>query len=405
MEVDSCKAAYLASDPEQKRAIIEAMIRSWKGQGGRFLKRDPSTLRLVEAHHQEVKSAYHRLFARKKAMSQGSMGAMMSGFFGSSNKFSNGSRDAAASTAVAGRATNAAASAGGGTSARATTATGCKSATQRRPGIHIPPDEQLDASSGGVQFRKNELNPVPPDRQVAFGHPFHTADTGSGNSGSLVSGMSFVSGLTDPTLIGGQTTTALDRRGGGPDRKNLRGSQLPLDEPQWRWLARRHTRSTDASEPSHSSLAFKSSSDTARASSPSLMSGNFPYCAAQRSTSSSIDTSLANGSEMESESRSFKHSSDDLNVGSRNRHQQWIAAGRRGHGSDGDPRSMDWSRSTAPSSRRAAHGAGGGGGGRSDSTAGDASFSLESFDSYLSASLRGLDLAENTPVENYLRVH
>jgi hypothetical protein len=60
------RAEYFACKANQKGAFIEAMMKRWKSQGGRFLKRDAGALRWVEAPHEDVKPVYYRLFNRCK---------------------------------------------------------------------------------------------------------------------------------------------------------------------------------------------------------------------------------------------------------------------------------------------------------------------------------------------------
>jgi hypothetical protein len=97
------------------------------------------------------------------------------------------------------------------------------------------------AAAAAVQG--SEYMPAPPDRDVAFGRQFHMAlpETGSDISGlsyvpgTILSGMSGVSALTDPSLLGGvQSHMAVNSfpnsRQAGVNNNSLRISQL---RQQW----------------------------------------------------------------------------------------------------------------------------------------------------------------------------
>jgi hypothetical protein len=102
------------------------------------------------------------------------------------------------------------------------------------------------AAAAAVQ--DSEFMPAPQARDIAFGCQFHMTDPGK--EGSMISGLSFVpsgvsgiSALTDPSLLGGTSTSM---RGGGMSN-SLRISQL--NQLRQQWAAQNHGNSlqTDGS--------------------------------------------------------------------------------------------------------------------------------------------------------------
>ena len=87
----------------------------------------------------------------------------------------------------------------------------------------------------------NEFMPAPPSRDVAFGRQFHVPD--GANDGSMISGLSGpttvmsgvsgISALTDPSLLGGTPTSMRGAHHGQPVFPSLRMSQLNQLRQQW----------------------------------------------------------------------------------------------------------------------------------------------------------------------------
>jgi hypothetical protein len=119
----------------------------------------------------------------------------------------------------------------------------------------------VPASAGGGKFsgaaaaavQDSEYMPAPRDRDVAFGRQFHMAlpETGSDISGlsyvpgTMISGMSGVSALTDPSLLG------------GGQANSLRISQL--NQVRQQWAAQHHGNSLQAGDNSSTTRMMLSS--------------------------------------------------------------------------------------------------------------------------------------------------